>query len=189
MASLCYALCYSYPNVLDILLGVFCGKRLYNMPTAVNYVYLPSILSFLTSIYCWNTKWSSSWHLVYLLMITGPATSSTGPATTSTGSASHFNFLCHNLIGAYVTAHWVPYLLLLGTPAGYVDSPHPHSSPHPTRQPYQHFFGPNVPLPLPNGSTHPADAVSLDLTNNGNQFSHQVAAEKVSGTGSISNYW
>lgn len=71
------------------------------------------------------------------------------------------------------------YLMSVGTPvAGYVDSPHQHLSPHPRATAYQHFFGPNLPLPPVNGATSNsnADTSALDMANNGStagQFSQQ----------------
>ena len=72
-------------------------------------------------------------------------------------------------------------MLWIGTPAGYVDSPHQHLSPHPTRPVYQHFFGPNVPLPVNEGASNnnSADNSNLDIasSNAGGQFSQQGSTD------------
>lgn len=64
--------------------------------------------------------------------------------------------------------------VVLGTPAGYLDSPH-HASPHPTRSAYQHFFGPNAHLPPVNGGSGTAgESTSHDLTTTAaTQYSQQ----------------
>ncbi|XP_067941501.1 zinc finger protein 541-like [Watersipora subatra] len=81
-----------------------------------------------------------------------------------------------------------------GTPAGYVDSPHQHLSPHPTRSTaYQHFFGPNLPLPANSGSScsNGTDSSTLDIVNSSSgvgQFSQQNStdsSQQPSGTSAL----